>query len=485
MALLDAPFEHLLRRAGFGATPDELAVYRQLSFTGAVDALVDFERIDDDVDLNMFQPGYLGVATRGGPLAANSNINDARQRWLFRMMHTRRPLQEKMALFWHNHFATGYSKVAAALGGGDQGTRYMAAKPSEDPGGVRGQIEMLREHALGNFRTLLINIAKDPAMLVWLDGITNTRTRPQENFGREIMELFTMGVGHYTEADVYAAARVFTGWNLTGRTANAAARRDFVYLPNQHDTSEKTFTFPIYSDGGKTIPARPAADGMQDGIDFITALAGSPYTAKYLATKLYRFFVSEIGDPNETFVNRIANVYLNSRFEMKAVVRAVLLSPEFWDTNAYFARYSWPVEFVVRAMKDIGWRGFSANDALVPLSNMGQILFEPPDVNGWDLGKSWFSTGSMLARMNFASTLTANQQFNLGAAVAPYGETPEGLLAYVLESVRTAPLDSRVRAELLDYLRANGAWTAAPARLRAKASGLVHLVAATPEYQFI
>jgi uncharacterized protein (DUF1800 family) len=390
-----------------------------------------------------------------------------------------------MALFWHNHFATGYSKVAAGLGGAGQGTRYMAAKPSEDAGGVRGQVEMLREHALGNFRTMLIDIAKDPAMLVWLDGVTNTRTRPQENFAREIMELFTMGVGHYTEADVYAAARVFTGWNLTGRTANAAGRRDFVYLPNQHDTAAKTFTFPIYSDGGNTIPARAAADGLQDGIDFLTALAGSPHTAKHLATKLYRFFVSEIGDVNEAFVNRIANVYLRSGFEMKTVVRAVLLSPEFWDTNAYFARYSWPVEFVVRAMKDIGWRGFTVTDALVPLANMGQILFEPPDVNGWDLGKSWFSTGSMLARMNFASTLTANQQFNLAAAVAPYGATPEGLLAYVLESVRTAPLDGLIRGELLDYLGATGAWTASAAQLRAKAAGVVHLIAATPEYQFI
>src|SRR5262249_23004791 len=155
------------------------------------------------------KPGYLGITTRG-QFSPNSNITDSRQRWLFRMVHTNRPLQEKMTLFWHNHFATGYTKIAGALGG-PEATRYMAAKASEDPGRVAGQIEMLRANALGNFRDILLNIAKDTAMLVWLDGRTNIRAKPQENFAREVMELFTMGVGHYTEPDVYAGARTFTG----------------------------------------------------------------------------------------------------------------------------------------------------------------------------------------------------------------------------------------------------------------------------------
>jgi uncharacterized protein (DUF1800 family) len=168
----------------------------------------------------------------------------------------------------------------------------MAAKPSEDPAGVRGQIEMLRDNALGNFRDMLFAIAKDPAMLVWLDGRTNTKAKPQENFGREVMELFTMGVGHYTEADVYAAARVFTGWNLrrSGDQAAGTQAFQFAYNAGQHDTNAKTFSFPIYRDGNRTIPGRPAADGMQDGMDLVTALAGD---GRHLATKLYRFFVSE------------------------------------------------------------------------------------------------------------------------------------------------------------------------------------------------
>src|SRR5262249_19652909 len=150
------------------------------------------------------------------------NIGDARQRWMFRFVHSPRPLQEKMALFWHNHFATAVSKVAGALGT-DEGARYMIAKPSEDGAGVRGQLELLREFALGNFRDLLLAVAKDTAMLVWLDGRTNVKGKPQENFARELMELFTMGVDTFAESDVVSGARVFTGWNLARGTNGAQA----------------------------------------------------------------------------------------------------------------------------------------------------------------------------------------------------------------------------------------------------------------------
>jgi uncharacterized protein (DUF1800 family) len=404
------------------------------------------------------------------------------------MVHTNRPLQEKMTLFWHNHFATGYNKIAGTLGAAE-GARYMAAKSSEDPGTVRGQIEMLRENALGNFRDILTAVAKDTAMIVWLDGRTNFKAQPQENFGREIMELFSVGVGNYTEADVYAAARVFTGWNLArpGVNGDPTQHYEFVYNANQHDTNAKTFSFAIYPDGGKTIPARGAASGMQDGIDFINGLAAHPNTARYLAAKLYRFFVSEFGAINVTFVNRIAGVYLQSGYDMRAVMREVLLSPEFWDESAYFARYSWPVEFVVRALKDVGWTGYSVNDALTPLSNMGQILYEPPDVAGWDAGQTWFATGAMLARMNFASSLAGNQKFNLANAVkaAGTGKTPEAMLAYFGDQIVTAPQDASVTTELNNYLHANGAWTGSDAQLQAKASGLVHLMVGSPEYQLV
>jgi uncharacterized protein (DUF1800 family) len=479
----DRLIEHLLRRAGFGARPDELDLYGDMSLAEAVDTLLFYQAVPDDVDGNIGKPGYAGTTARG-VFSPNSNLTDARQRWLFRMVHSNRPLQEKMTLFWHNHFATGQSKIAGTLGA-TEAVRYMAAKASEDPGRVRGQIEMFRDNALGNFRDILVNVAKDTAMLVWLDGRTNTRAKPQENFGREIMELFTVGVGHYTESDVYAAARVFTGWNLQrpGTAADGSQHYEFAYNAGQHDTAAKTFSFPIYSNGSTTIPARSATDGMQDGLDLIDGLAANPNTARYLAGKLYRFFVNDIGDVDGGFVDRIASVYLQNRYDMRIVMREVLLSPQF--TASVFRRYAWPVEFVVRAMKDIGWVGFSVSDALTPMANMGQTLFDPPDVAGWDTGQSWFSTGAMLARMNFAATLAANQKFNLAKAAKGNAASPEAMLSFFDDQLATRSLDAAVRSELAAYLRATGAWTGSDAQLQAKAPGLVHLIAGSAEYQFV
>ena len=483
MPIYDQQFEHLLRRAGFGARPDELETYRRLGVSDAVDSLIYYDRIADDVDAKVGQPGYAQVIPANRQALSNTVVTDVQQRWLFRMLHTNRPLQEKMTLFWHNHFATAYTKLAGILTPADA-TRYMAAKAGDpDSIGVRGQIEMLRDNALGNFQTLLVEIAKDTAMLYWLDGRTNTRAMPQENFGREIMELFTMGVGHYTEADVYAAARVFTGWNVTRNGATAPLT--FFYNAGQHDTNAKTFSFPIYADGSTTIAARAASAGMQDGLDFIAALARNPNTAAYLARKLYRFFVSEFGEVDQEFVNRVSAVYFQSGYNMRAVMREVLSSRQFWDERNRYARYGWPVEFTIRAIKDVGWRGMSLNDARVALGNMGQILFDPPDVAGWETGQSWFSTGAMLARMNFASALAGNQKFELARAAGDHASNPQQLLAWVLDSLKTAPLSPGVTADLMDYMSATGPWTGSETQIQNKVAGAVHLVAGTPEYQFV
>ena len=211
-----------------------------------IDFLLNYEQESDDVDSNIGNPEYVAVTTRG-QFSPNTVINDARQRELFRMLHSRRPLQEKMALFWHNHFATAYSKVNGTFGS-VQATKMMAGRPDQVVGNLMGQYQKFRRFATGNFRELLIEMARDPAMLVWLDGRLNTRQRPQENFGREIMELFTLGVGNYTEADVVAAARVFTGWGLQlagDRATPETSYYEFVYNAGNHDPTAKTFTFPI------------------------------------------------------------------------------------------------------------------------------------------------------------------------------------------------------------------------------------------------
>jgi uncharacterized protein DUF1800 len=168
--------EHLLRRAGFVASPAERDAYDGLDYYEAVSRLVDYDPTTTDIDSRIGTPGYVGT-TSNGAFSPNQVINDARQRWLFRMVHSQAPLQEKMAMFLHHHFATAYTKISGTVEG-TIATRMMAAKPSEDAAGARGQIELFRQYALGNFRDLLIEVAKDPAMLIWLDGRTNTKNKP-------------------------------------------------------------------------------------------------------------------------------------------------------------------------------------------------------------------------------------------------------------------------------------------------------------------
>jgi uncharacterized protein (DUF1800 family) len=489
MATGDGAIEHLLRRAGFGASSDELSTYSRLSYTQAVDRLVNYDAIPDTVDTKIGQPGYLGTTSRG-QFSPNTVPDDARQRWLFRMVHSDRPLQEKMTLFWHNYFATGYSKVAAAVKS-ENGTRLMAAKASEDPKNQRGQIELLRDSAIGSFRDLLTSVARDPAMLIWLDGDTNTKAKPQENFGRELMELFSRGVGFYTEDDVYAAARVFTGWNLSPTRGadlqDPASSFSFVYNANQHETTAKTFSFPIYADGNRTIPSRSAASGMQDGLDLIDALSTHPETASRLMRKLYAFFVSETATPDPAFIDDLASVYQQSGTAIKPVLQRLFTSPQFQDESIYFTRYSWPAEFAVRSIKETGWTGFSAGSVLSPLINMGQELLEPPNVAGWSLGQSWFSTGAMLARMNFGSTLAFNQKFKLATSVAASAgakSSPQALVDYLTTRL-TANFENAVRSDLVGYASAGSTWTGSDAQLQSKAPGVVHLVLGSADYQFI
>jgi uncharacterized protein (DUF1800 family) len=490
MSQLNPEIDHLLRRAGFGASAADANTFRDMSTTAAVDHLVNYEGRPDDVDARIGRDDHARVTTSRDLFAPDIDIDDARQRWMFRMIHTRRPLQEKMAMFWHNHFATAYSKLAA-----DSGTLQAAKMLAHKAGtlrGPQGQIELFRQYALGNFRDLLLNIAKDPATLVWLDGQFNTKAKPQENFAREIMELFTVGVGNHTESDVYAAARVFSGWNL--RRSDGYTRDDygdmnayseFVYYGDQHDGNAKAFSFPIYSDGGRTIAARSESEGMQDGVDLINALAMHPETARRLARKFWNFFVSEIHQPDPAFVQSTANVYLQNRTEIRPVVRHILTSQWFNDPSMRFARYAWPAEFVARAIKEVGWQGFSLDKVRAPLANMGMLLYEPPNVGGWPLGAGWFSTGTMLARANFAATVAASQKEHLAVALQSDGGSPQALLAAMLDRVTPAPFDSAPQQALMSYLLAEGAWTGSPAQLNTRAAGLARLLVGCSEYQFV
>lgn len=331
-------------------------------------------------------------------------------------------------------------------------------------------------------------------MLVWLDGRLNVKGKAQENFAREVMELFTLGIrvsdstpNNYTEDDVKAAAEVFTGWNLSigDRGENSVndpnVSYQYLFRADRHQEGPKTFSFDIYPGGGRTI----TSGGEQEGLDFLLACCRHPATGPRLARKLYAFFVNDIAPAPQPFVDRVANVYYTTNFDMRRVMLAVLLSPEFQSEQNHFARYAWPTEFVVRAVKEAGWQGFSVESALSPLIAMGQQLYEPPDVNGWETGIGWFSTGSMLARMNFAATLTGNQRYNLRDAARGARNSPQAVLSFALDRLSTLPYDRDPYEALLEYLRAGTTWTGSDSELLTKAAGVMHLLLASPQYQFV
>jgi uncharacterized protein (DUF1800 family) len=478
--------EHILRRMGFGASPQDIQFWSGTDPSVVIDRLLNYESLPTNIDTSIGDPAYVGVTTQTGrPFSPNTLINDARQRWLFRMIHSPRPLEEKMALFWHNHFATAFSKLNGAIGN-ERATRAMDNDPASLAGSPPGQIQLFRQHATGEFRELLAAVSKDAAMIYWLDMQLNTRTRPQENFGREIMELFSMGIGNYTEADVYAAARVFTGfnWREVGSRADLnTSYYTYMFRPQDHDVNAKEFTFAIYPDGSRVIPARAAAQGEQDAADFINALARHPATARRLATKLYKFFVTETAEPDQTTINAMAAVYLANNTSIKAMLRQLFISSAFRNPNNFFQRYSWPVEFVVRAIKETGWQGYSVNSAVTPLANMGQNLYEPPDVNGWELGPGWFSTSSMLQRMNFSAALAQNQRFNLARDAAPHRGSPDRVVEYMVSRFQAPGFHAGAQAAMADYMRTSP-WTGADAQLQQKVPGLARLIVGSGEYQF-
>jgi len=225
---------------------------------------------------------------------------------------------------------------------------------------------------------------------------------------------------------------------------------------------------------------------MQDGLDLINALSTHPETATRLMTKLYAFFVSETATPDPAFINDLATVYQQSGTAIKPVLERLFTSPQFRDESIYFTRYSWPAEFAVRSIKETGWSGFSAGSVLSPLINMGQELLEPPNVAGWSLAQNWFSTGAMLARMNFSSALAFNQKFKLATAVSAAGakSSPQALVDFLTARL-TANFENAVRTDLLGYASAGGGWTGSDAQLQAKAPGVVHLVLGSADYQFM
>ena len=388
---------HLLERAGFGGTPAEVARFAAMSSRQAVQALVRYRQTADplppfdpsgahDAGLEPFASSRpaatdqaratgeaLGVKVMPGGNRRMQQVADRFLYWLRasrlethrlgywwadRMLRTQRPLEEKMTLFWHGHFATSEEKV-------------------RDYRKMQKQNELFRAQATGNFRTLMVAVAQDPAMLAYLDAAVNVKGAPNENFAREIMELFTLGVGNYSEQDIREAARAFTGWNYAGL--------EFVVNPVQHDNADKALL---------------GRQGNFDGVQVIDILLTQPVAAEFIAAKLYRYFVrEELSAPLQA---RLGELLRASKFEVAPFLETIFSSRDFYSDASVATRIKPPVELVISTYRKMGLTSVPGIPDFNDLTeSLGQKLLYPPNVAGWANGKSWITPGLLFARGNF------------------------------------------------------------------------------------
>jgi uncharacterized protein (DUF1800 family) len=433
---------HLLRRAGFGATEAELDEYTALGFSAALERLLHPEQVDNSAMDQLVAP--LAVDTTAGD--ARRKLEAAKFWWLNRMLYTRRPLHEKMTLFWHDHFATANSKVGNAV--------LMLR-----------QNQLFRDLGLGSFETLLQQVTRDPAMLIWLDNRQNRKSAPNENYAREVMELFTLGIGNYTETDVKEAARAFTGHTITRDLA-------YAFAANQHDTRDKTVL-------GQT--------GNFDADDVLAILVRQPAHARYLTTKLFGFLAYD--NPESSTIDRLATTYASSGFDVRAVVRDILSGPEFLSPQAFHAQVKSPVDLVIGSLKALNVQNIGP-DSTQALRRMGQDLFNPPDVSGWKGGSSWINSSTLFERFNWGNRLAGGRDAakpyfaDVGSQIQGRIADAPGLVDFYLGLFVDGDVTPEARQALIDYLNASGDLALDnPAAIDMKVRGLVHLALAVPSYQ--
>jgi len=442
---------HLLRRAGFGATPDELNTYRSLGFSGAVDRLLNYSQVADDTTDSRLK-------------ALNLNLNkpiDQQRWWLLRMAWTQRPLLEKMTLFWHGVLTSSFRKV----GGKHAYSRMMI------------QNQFLRDHAFDTFDNILLGITADPAMLFYLDLTKSTKRAPNENYARELMELFTLGVGHYTQQDVSEGAAALTGWHARGLTS--------YYNPNNHSDLEKVYL---------------GQRGNFDYKDVIRLLTNNPAAPWFICHKLFTFFAYE--NPSNDDLKPLVDTYVQSNHNMGAVMKTLLLSPQFSSTKAYRSRIKSPVEFTAGAYRAMNIPGDGAGLTVFPIL-MGQTLFDPPNVAGWPADKVsalWLNSGTWMTRLNYLDVLVARGTFTKGQATpldlqaivnANSIDTPEHFVDYFASFLLDGVLNSATRTQYIDYFttkdtsRGNAQVTLKNGQSYPlnRVRGTLYLMMASPEYQ--
>ena len=451
---------HLIRRAGFGASHDELADRAAKGYEATVEELLHPEE-QESVDMELlyrFMPGYEGAL--GPPL------NQAE--WVYRMINTRRPLEEKMALFWHQLFATGNSKV-------------------DNPPELTQQIVMFREHGMGKFRDLLVELAKNPAMIFWLDNNGNHMGAINENWGRELLELFSMGVGNYSEDDIKEASRAFTGWTIGPKIPRNPLGRfywNFEYRPEDHDDGEKTFL-------GNT--------GNFDGQDIIDIVVKQPATARFLSRHLYNFFVADepqvpswnITPPNDpAAIDALIATYNDTDGDIRAMLR-MLFNSDFFK-QARYSRVKSPTELVIGAAKMAGnyqgpRPGF--NQLAFECAYQGQELLNPPSVESWHTGAEWIDGGALVRRVNFAAGLLGDTSLpGVQAIISSLRErgamTPAQLVELCLELSGPVEVSEATYSELLEQAREGGDLTWDSDDAEKRVGVMLALIAASRDFQF-
>ena len=436
---------HLLRRGGFGGTSEQVDALARLSPSDAVDTLLHPtvpEAIFDD---------YPDTAALYDPKTRNATA----QNWyLDRMLRTQHPLVEKMVLFWHGHFATSIQKVPAQL--------------------MVEQVDLFRSQALGNFRSLLLLVSKDPAMLVWLDNRYNNKAHPNENYAREVMELFALGLGNYTEDDVKNVARAFTGWTLDKDL-------NYFYRDAIHDPTDKTVF-------GRT--------GAFTGEEVIDLIVQRPSHSRFIARKLLEFFV--YSDPEPELIEGLAQTYALSGCDIAKTVGTILRSNVFYSSRAYRALPKSPIEFTIGLQRFMDVKAVPS-DTIYWLQRMGQIPLSPPSVKGWDGGPTWINTATLLARFNYVNRVVKTAppaaavakaamletttmavpratatpatpvDLNTFAALTPDvivaragGLDAHNVLAVIARDALQDDLTSSVRVTLMDYLNSTNATVPTP-----------------------
>ncbi len=486
---------HLLARAGFGGTPDEVAKLLAMGLREAVDFLVDFQNQPDvDLPFHVETPDHVKAAEflKAGPEQKKKLTQKRRQEdmsqlrelcewWLKRMLQTDRPLEEKLVVFWRGHFATEHRTV-------------------KNSSAMYTQNQLFRELAAGNFGKLLHEIVHDAAMLRYLDNDRNVKGKPNENLAREIMELFSLGEGNYTEQDIKKAARALTGYGserLTGR---------FRFNQSAHDSRDKTVF-------GKT--------GNWDGDQLVDLILQQPAAARFIARKLFIFFIHD--SPEDATVDELARVFRESNYELAQLLKTMFMSQEFYSERAMGTQIKSPAQLVVGTLRTLGLRQLDVPGLALATRAMGQDLFDPPNVKGWDGGPAWINTNTLFMRDNFAAMLISRGA-NLPAALPPppagaakgkqggeglgrpllqglniagkldimsplEDQKPRSAAAvvdYLANTLLAVPLSDAKRRELVEFLGPlppSHDWVGRRDEVRLKIGGLLVLMMSMPEYQ--